>query len=137
MYFAARLARRVELSAYADELRHRGFVVTSRWLEGSLKLCERDLKAGGRAAELAKMDLDDLRRADICVAFTEPATDEDRGRGGRHTELGIALALEQRVMVVGPREHVFHCLPEVTQHRDWSSVLRSLLDEVPSGERAA
>ncbi len=137
VYFAACFARRIELCHYAEELRANGFVMTSRWLDGSKKLGARELGGVGRGAELARMDFEDLGRADICVAFTEPRTGEERGRGGRHTELGIALALEHRVMLVGPREHVFHCLPEVSQHADWPSALRCLLDDASLGNLAA
>lgn len=41
-------------------------------------------------------------------------------RGGRHVEFGMALALGKRVIVVGPRENVFHLLPEVEVHVNWN-----------------
>jgi hypothetical protein len=72
------------------------------------------------------MDFDDVREADVCIAFTEPA-DGPQGRGGRHTELGIALALGQRVIIVGPREHVFHCLPDVERYERWPEARDRLL----------
>jgi hypothetical protein len=73
------------------------------------------------------MDLEDVRRASICLAFTEPREESKPGRGGRHTELGIALALGLHVMLVGPREHVFHCLPSIEQHSSWEEARSSLL----------
>jgi nucleoside 2-deoxyribosyltransferase len=119
VYLAGRYARREELRAVASELKTLGFNVTSRWLFVDALIPDGLLAAGGRAAEIARMDFDDVRAADVCIAFTEPV-DGPQGRGGRHIELGIALALGQRVMIVGPREHVFHCLTEVEHYNVWS-----------------
>ena len=45
----------------------------------------------------------------MVIVFTgEPSTS-----GGLHTEFGMALALKKRLILVGPRENVFHTLPEV------------------------
>jgi hypothetical protein len=74
------------------------------------------------------MDLEDLRSANLCLAFTEPADASDRGRGGRHTELGIALGLGQSVAIVGPVEHVFHRLPGVVHHSEWGSARAWLME---------
>ena len=71
------------------------------------------------------MDFEDVRHADVCVAFTE-APDEAQGRGGRHAELGIALGLGHRVIVIGPREHVFHCLPQIEHFESWDEARRLL-----------
>lgn len=101
------------------QLEEVGFDVTARWLHSPAPLGPQDLANPREAAHLATMDLADVRRADICVAFTEPPEEGHRGRGGRHTELGIALALGLRVLLVGPREHVFHCLPTVLQFDSW------------------
>jgi hypothetical protein len=73
------------------------------------------------------MDLEDVRGSDVCVAFTESADAADRGRGGRHTELGIALGLGSLIVIVGPLEHVFHCLPDLVHHKDWQSARSWLL----------
>lgn len=118
-YLAGRYARRQELRAVAEELQELGHAVTSRWLFVDASLPDRLLPRGGRPAEIAEMDFDDVKRADVCLAFTEPANGP-QGRGGRHVELGIALALGQRVVVVGPREHIFHCLPHVEQYENWA-----------------
>lgn len=121
VYFAACFSRQTELLGYAAELHERGFLVRSRWLDSPTKLRADELHRGGRGAEVARMDLEDLRGADVCIAFTETIDASERGRGGRHTELGIALGLGQLVLIVGPREHVFHCLPDVVHHPDWRS----------------
>jgi nucleoside 2-deoxyribosyltransferase len=122
VYLAGRYARREELRGVASELKELGFNVTSRWLSVDASIPGGLLAPSGRAAEIARMDFDDVQRADVCIAFTEPA-DGPQGRGGRHTELGITLALGQRVMIVGPREHVFHCLAEVST--TWTGARRA------------
>jgi hypothetical protein len=127
VYLASRFARRDEMKAIAAELEHHGYEVTSRWLTSTAALATTELEGSGRAAELATMDLEDVRRASVCIVFTEPPEQSRPGRGGRHTELGIALALGLRVMLVGPREHVFHCLPDIEQFRSWSEARTALL----------
>lgn len=127
IYLAARFARREELRAIAEELRAAGASVTSRWLNQS-PLGDSEL-GSARAATLAEMDFGDLRSADVCIAFTESG-DGSNGRGGRHAELGIALALNLRVIVVGPREHVFHCLPAVEQFPDWEEARQALVGPI-------
>jgi len=126
VYLASRFARREELRQVARELEACGYEVTSRWLDSYDALAPDELDPDGRAAALAAMDLEDVRRASICVAFTEDASQVKPGRGGRHTELGIALALGLRVVLVGPREHVFHCLPDITQFGSWREARQTL-----------
>lgn len=125
VYLAGRFDRREELRLVANELRRLGAEVTSRWLEGEAALTPSELAAAGRAAAVARMDFDDVRRADVCISFTEERGGP-QGRGGRHTELGIALATGQRVIVVGPREHVFHCLGVVEHYETWDDARQQL-----------
>lgn len=125
IYMAGRYARREELRAAALELEQLGHRVTSRWLFVDSSVPKGPLEPHGRATDIARMDFEDLRQADLCLAFTEPP-DGPQGRGGRHVEVGIALALGLRVVLVGPREHVFHCLPEIETCMSWDEA-RALL----------
>jgi len=111
----------------AQELRLRGFRVTSRWLDSPTPISGEELSSPAEAARLAAMDLRDVQSADVCIAFTEPADHAKPGRGGRHTELGIALANEAEVVLVGRREHIFHCLPQVKQFDHWEAAKGHLL----------
>lgn len=126
IYIAARYARREELIPLAQQLEQAGAAITCRWLfaDGG-SLAGEDLSPAERGGQLAKMDFEDVQQADICLAFTEPS-DNPAGRGGRHTELGIALALGRRVVLVGPREHVFHCLPQIEHYENWETARQSL-----------
>ncbi len=73
----------------------------------------------------AEEDYQDLCTCAVTISFTEiPRT--STSRGGRHVEFGIALALGQQVWVVGPRENVFHCLPDVKSFDAWEDVMSHL-----------
>jgi hypothetical protein len=110
----------------ARELESWGFEVTSRWLDNPTAVAATDLEPGSIGAHLASMDLEDLRRSDICLAFAEEVGHPRPGRGGRHTELGIAIGLGLDVVLVGPREHVFHALPIVRHFTDWPTARGAL-----------
>ena len=123
VYFAARYTRLPELNRYRGELEALGFDVTSRWLTVASRppgdaLSEEDWRT------LAVIDQEDVLAADTVVCFSEDAG--SGGNGGRHVELGMALALGKQVVVVGRREHIFHRLPEVTVVESWPEALRLL-----------
>lgn len=117
IYLAARYSRREELYRYADHLRSLGHSITSVWLNGSHE--SEQFKQTGEfsaedAAQWAMCDWNDVFNADCVISFTEEPR-SGGNRGGRHVEFGIGLALWKRLIVVGPREHVFHYLPQVQQ----------------------
>ena len=134
VYLAGRYSRRDELYDYARQLRAHGVDVTSRWLNGEHQWSG-DTDDGvtvqnyQEAERFAREDLEDLDAADMIVCFTEsPRT--SASRGGRHVEMGYALASLKEVMIVGPRENVFYTLPEFVHHDSWTtakhdSVLRA------------
>ena len=64
-----------------------------------------------------------IAASDIFIAFTEEP-DSPYGRGGRHVEFGFAMYHYgedhlKAVIVVGPRENIFHALPEVHRIDSW------------------
>lgn len=131
IYLAARYSRFPEMQEYAHTLRMAGYTVTSRWILG-----DHELRSGGQAETdqyapvWAAEDWSDLLKADICLSFTEPPADvPGRARGGRHTEFGIALALQKRCLVVGYRENIFHWLPSVEFYPTWPACLAMLRAE--------
>lgn len=105
IYLAARYSRRAEMQQIARALEQLGHLVTARWVSGAHDTCE-DTKS-------ALEDLEDIHAADMLVAFTEQPGVAGRARGGRHVEYGYALARGLRIVVVGPRENVFHHVPGV------------------------
>lgn len=149
-YLAARYSRREELLGYAEQLRELGHEVTSRWLEGQHQADELEIAAAGHVHEVpevarrfAEEDVEDVTFADVVIAFSEPPR-SSASRGGRHVEFGMALGWvlagyrsldgrARRVVVIGQRENVFHCLREVTVFPDWSSFVDHLTPaEVPA-----
>lgn len=137
IYLSARFARRDELRGYRDELVAAGFVVTSSWLDSTEAIDHvtgRAVAPDGshpehtpRASEMAVADIADVRASRVFIAFTDEPGVVGAGRGGRHVELGLALAVEQDIFVVGPREHVFHWHPLVTHCETWRECLAALL----------
>ena len=134
IYLAARYSRREELCGYAAALRSFGHVVDARWLLGNHQIHE-----GADKVELATIsvpiegrpfaldDYDDVANSDLLIAFSESPRSDASSRGGRHVEFGLALAWSKRVIVVGPRENVFHTLPQVEHHWTWEECLDSLV----------
>ena len=118
VYLSGRFSRRVQLNQYRRELERIGIEVTSRWLLLDPPGPVRDL-THQQWTELALVDVDDVQRAEGLVLFSE----EHEGGGGRHVELGLALAWAKTVIVVGHREHIFHRLPQVQVVADWSGAL--------------
>jgi hypothetical protein len=111
IYLAARYSRMSDLLVYLPELEGLGHEVTSRWVRGA-----HDEIGAMRAAQ---EDRSDLLCSDSIISFTEKP-DSPYGRGGRHVEYGIGLALGKRLIVVGYRENVFHYLPEIEFFETWS-----------------
>lgn len=131
VYLAARYSRRRELCVYRDMLIAAGHEVPARWLNGEHQISDSGQPIGeagealvegddGAATDQAAMlrqqfaleDVQDVRDCDVLVAFTEPPR-SGASRGGRHVELGLALGLQKRVIICGPRENIFCWLPGV------------------------
>jgi nucleoside 2-deoxyribosyltransferase len=138
VYLAARYSRRLELCGYRAQLESIGFVVTSRWLNGAHQIdhdgkpigdhgeklfeegtCE---SADAMRARFVTEDVTDVKRADIVIAFTEEPR-SGHSRGGRHVELGLAIAWNKDIYVVGPCENLFCYLPQISVVT-WESFLR-------------
>lgn len=111
VYLAARYSKHPEMREFAAYLRARGEEVTSRWIEGSHELGDHPTDEGRR--RLATEDLEDLKAADAVIAFSEEPRTMSNARGGRHVEFGLAIAMGKQIIVVGPRENVFHYLPGI------------------------
>ena len=141
VYLAARYSRREELCGYRARLQAAGFVVTSRWLNGSHQinaagtpigedgaaLIEEgdDERAAALRREFVQEDVADVFAADALIAFTEVPR-SSTSRGGRHVELGIAMGRGIHVIVVGPRENLFHWYPGIPAFGSFGAALRCL-----------
>ena len=128
IYLASRYSRRREMLERGAELEAAGHVVTSRWIAGDHQIADDlpDQERCAKQARNAQEDFDDLVESDVIISFTE-APGSPYSRGGRHVELGIAIACGKRAVVVGHRENLFHYLPAVEFFPDWESA-RAALD---------
>jgi hypothetical protein len=144
IYLAARYSRRLELCGYRDWFHVMGYVVTSRWLNGSHQLDDNGVPIGDKGEKIfeshdtavpewrrkfATDDRDDVLAADTLVHFTEVPR-QTNSRGGRHVEMGIALGARKNIIVVGPREHVFTWLPEVEHYDTWDHLVMAWTESV-------
>jgi hypothetical protein len=117
IYLSARYGRRSEMVKCAYELRDDGHRVTSQWINGEDET-EGQRHTFADQRQWALDDLYDINRSETLIAFTEPA-DSAFGRGGRHVEFGYAMARGLNLIVVGPRENVFHHHDDVIWFSNW------------------
>ena len=103
VYIAAPYPTRADVKNIALDLRRTGIAITSRWIFEDDAL---DDKA-------ARRDLTDVARCDVLIAYN-PSGWENTGTGGRHVELGYAIALMKPIILVGARSNVFHQLSDIT-----------------------
>lgn len=132
-YLSARYGRRGELRVYCDDLGARGHVVTSRWVSEEHDMSQ---ATDDDRRRFAAEDYFDVTDADVVVSFTE-TTGSPHSRGGRHVEFGIGLETNKRLVVIGPRENIFHWLTTVRQFDNWGAFLVNLsggLSEVESSQ---
>lgn len=95
------------------DLRHRfqtnGVEVTSGWLDVDFTLQRTNQQLG----EEARKDLNDIEKADVFILYN-PISHQRKGSGGRHVEMGYAIAINKPIIVVGEvQENVFQYLPEL------------------------
>jgi len=117
IYVAGSWLRRKELAKKAQRLEDEGIQVTSRWLSSHGD----DLPL----VQAAKEDLEDIRKADGLLLFTQ---DKKHGytTGGRFVELGYAYAKKKTIVIVGPRENVFCHLDYIHQFNSFKAALEYL-----------
>lgn len=113
IYLASRHEDRPDIVAVRSRLQEQGFIITSRWLtdqqpqiNGLIEDNETD------SLTVQTNDLEDIDAADVLVVFS-PKKAFGNSTGGRHVELGYALAKKKKIVLVGYRENVFHWNPAV------------------------
>ncbi len=127
IYLAARYARFPEMQQVASILHEDGHHVTSRWIWGEHQAHDTHLldpDRRGMAAGFAREDMQDLYEATCFVGFSD--TPGTYARGGRHVELGIALACGKRICIIGGAEHVFHALHRIEHYPDLAALRLAL-----------
>lgn len=115
IYIAARFSRRAEANRIANLLIAEGHSITSRWVKPEVDhVLPTGLSAQAEDAErqrFALEDCEDVYACDCMISLME--NPRSNGRGGRHVEFGMAVALRKNLVIIGPRETVFHHLPNV------------------------
>jgi hypothetical protein len=109
IYLASRWSRIKEMRTVACRLQDLGHTVQCRWIwRAEPNVSNLD---GPDAARVAAEDLEDVRESNCLILFAEaPRTPT---RGGRMVEFGAALAAGKRIIIIGGRENVFTCLPQI------------------------
>lgn len=131
IYLAARFSQHSEMQGVRDVLEVLGHKITSRWIDlhggDQLESATSDqLNVDPEACSVFGIhDIEDMDAAETMISFTTTGG----GKGGRHVEFGYGLATGKRMVLVGPREHIFHTLPQVEHYPDWSRLVIALSSE--------
>ncbi len=120
VYLTARFARKDKMATYAEDLNRLGHHVTSRWL--GVEFDPSTPLSHPNWSQLAQQDIDDIRRADALICFTETSS----GGAARHVEFGIGFGLGKRIYIVGSVEHLFHTLPQLEVYPEWDAMIRAM-----------
>lgn len=118
VYIAAPFEMQMEAVQLAARFKVHGIGCTSRWLTAIDDPCH----------DAAQMCLSDVASADAFVCLN-PEDYRKRGTGGRHVEMGFALALRKPVFVIGERTNVFHyldCVSMVRYENNIESMIKSV-----------
>lgn len=128
VYLANMFSKIEETRKYRDNLETiHGMKVTSRWLEEkhNANVSINELAPSEYMAP-AIDDIEDIDRSDVLVIFTVDGETPTR-RGGRHWETGYAYGKGKKIIVCGPKENLFHFLPDVTICATWEEAKQELL----------
>lgn len=112
IYVAAPYELRDTAIGVMRDLEQMGFTVTSEWLRTDEEI----------SPKMAAQDLRDIDAADLVVVLHPPEF-EYKGTGGRHFEMGYAVAKGKRVILVGRRTNNFHHLPCIERVEDITAAL--------------
>lgn len=125
-YLAAGFSRKDEIADKAKQLMHMRIGVTSTWPW-------EDATPQATLADLGdqylivngEKDIAEIDAADGVILFTQEPT-QPFVRGGRMHEFGYAHGKGKRLIVCGPKENIFHYLPEVEVVPTWEALLEYL-----------
>ena len=114
IYIGASFPRKNEARELANILRADGHYICSSWMGDAESVYDNGKADKAESIFEAEQDFDDIANCHIFIMISG----DTFSRGGRHTELGIALALHKRVIVFGPPESVFCSHGRVTVVQD-------------------
>lgn len=109
VYVAAKYARKPEAKRLATVLKQNGLKVTSDWVDEPPEgLPESSWP------QVSMEDVLDIMHADTFLLISDPPM--YGGTCGKSFEMGLAYAAEKQIIVIGPRENVFHYLPGIERY---------------------
>jgi len=118
IYVAASYPRKREAEELAVKLMHAGHKVIAEWLWAEKEGYDRD----EHLPVVAVRDCKNILDTDVFVSLIG-----DKGsNGGRHTELGLALAKGTRCILVGEKRQVFHWHPKIEVYSNVEELLDKL-----------
>lgn len=116
VYLAGPFSWKKAVKDYARELHAIGIEVTSSWLdEEAAPDSTLDQFPDDHNKKIANVDVADIDRADVVAVFTINPLGPPKPRGGRHWETGYAQGRGKEVIIIGPKENIFHYLDNVRQ----------------------
>lgn len=122
VYIAAPYPIRDYAIGVMRQLQRHGIACTSRWLKEPDALTH----------EHALKDLQDVFAADVLIALN-PDKWTHTGTGGRHVELGYALAHHIPILLIGERTNIFHhleCVTQIDELQDFTKAVLLLRDRL-------
>jgi len=135
LYLCTSFERVEEMRRHREELRGLGHHVTSRWIDLSDGMDDKEIMEDPRMAQgFAVDDIADIMSADAMLMFTGISSTT----GGYHTEFGVALMIGKHVIIIGPRENIFQAYQGVDQFDTWAKFMTharrlSATSDSPSG----
>ena len=108
VYIAAPFSMQQEAERIQRVLELKKMKVTARWIT----MEKAEIRDEPYLQMWAQNDLDDVAAADVLLAIS-PFEYIEKGTGGRHVELGYALALKIPVILYGFPTNIFHHHPLV------------------------
>lgn len=116
LYLAAPFSHKIIMQKYREQLKERGYEVTSRWIDTPAGVTE---FTSEQADHEGTTDLQDIDAAWACIFFTDvPST-----TGGMHVEFGYALAQSKVTILVGKPVNIFH-KKAMYQFNTWEDFLK-------------
>ena len=114
VYVAADIDEQKEAKVLADALTERGHEIVSSWVYAPEIHEVEGTATDEERANVAVAEVSEICNADCLVVLTK--SDGNYCRGGRHIETGVAIGNDLDVIVIGPRENVFHYWPGVKHY---------------------
>jgi nucleoside 2-deoxyribosyltransferase len=116
------------MRTYTEQLRAEGIEVVSAWPDLALPSVDGFTGVVRQIRQTeAMLCLQQIVACNVMVLFGDVPHAADP-RGGKHVEMGVAVALGKRVLLCGAAENIFHELPDVEQRASWGECFARILE---------